>query len=764
MLSATGPYSGHLVKPSEASAKTAPRKIAWIQCVGSRDINRSGNSYCSAVCCMYAVKQALMAKEHSPAPLDCAVFYMDLRTQGKDFDRYHRKAIERGVRFIRSRVHSIAVGDERADIRLRYVAPDGTPLEEDFDMVVLSTGLQTTPEAAALAERLNVRLDAHRFVQTQTFAPLATSRPGIYACGAFTGPKDIPQSVMEASGAACAATQRLAAARHTRTRKIAYPKEMPVSGEPPRIGVFVCNCGINIGGVVDVPAVAAYAATLRQVCYVEENLFTCSQDTQDKMIQVIRDKRLNRVVIAACTPRTHEPLFQETLVNAGLNKYLLEMANIRNHDAWVHADRPAAATQKAKDLVRMAVAKAARLSPLDQKELPSQAAGLVVGGGIAGMTAALALARHGYPVHLVEKTGALGGNARRLYRTYKDEAVAGHLDKLIAEVSEEKNICVRLNTAVTRVDGFVGNFKTTIAGAAGEEVLTHGVAILATGASESRPQAYLYGEHPSVLTQLELDECFRRQDARLDRVQDAVFIQCVGSREPDRPYCSKVCCTHSLQLALELKARRPDANLYVLYRDIRTYGNREEIYRRARAEGVLFFQYDPERKPTVQPNGDRVQVVFEDPLLDRRFCVDADILCLAGGVEPRRNRELAQLFKVPLDQDGWLLEAHQKLRPVDFANDGVFVCGMAHYPKPIDESIAQAQAAAARALTILAKPSIRVGGIVADVRPERCSACGGCIDVCPFGACAAACPSEAITLRGFNHQQLYAQIKSAMAA
>jgi heterodisulfide reductase subunit A len=402
------------------------------------------------------------------------------------------------------------------------------------------------------------------------------------------------------------------------------------------------------------------------------------------------------------------------------------------------------------------------------------------------MTASLALAHHGYRVHLVEKTGALGGNARRIYRTYKGEAVADRLEKLIAAVFEKDRVRVHLNAVVTKVEGFVGNFQTTVAGEAEEKVVTHGVAILATGAAEYRPRAYLYGEHPAVMTQLELDERLQQNDSRLEQIREALFIQCVGSREPDRPYCSKVCCTHSLQLALELKARRPDVNVYVLYRDIRTYGNREEVYQRARKEGVLFFQYDPDRKPSVHANGDRVKVTFEDPLLDCRLCVDADLLCLAGGVESLWNRRLAQLFKVPLDQDGWLLEAHQKLRPVDFSNDGIFVCGMAHYPKPIDESIAQAQAAAARALTILAKDSIRVGGIVAHIQPDRCSACGGCVEVCPFsaidfnpgqtaaevnpalckgcGACAAACPSEAITLRGFNNQQLYAQIQSAMVA
>jgi len=790
LLSATGPYGGHLVRPSSVHPKTGegrpPEKIAWLQCVGSRDLNRCNLPYCSSVCCMFAVKQALMAKDHSAGPLDCAIFYMDLRTQGKDFDRYGDAARRAGVRFIRSRVHTILPVAGSADLSLRYMTEQGGIAEEAFDMVVLSTGLHITGQAVDLASRLGVRLDADHFTQTDAFHPVATSVPGIFACGAFTGPKDIPQSVVEAGAAACAATEKLAGARHSRTRSAAIPPERSLARQATRIGVFVCNCGINIGGVVRVAEVAAEARQLPGVAYVEENLFTCSQDTQESIARVIAQQNLNRIVVAACSPRTHEGLFQETLIKAGLNKYLLEMANIRNHDSWVHSDDPDAATAKAKDLVRMAVAKAGLLQPLQQIELPVNPNALVVGGGVAGLTAALALARQGYPVHLVEKAQTLGGHARNLHRIYKGEALEDFVRGLIQEVEHHGGITVHLGAHITRVDGFVGNFKTLVADGPSQVAIEHGVAILATGAQAYTPDAYLYGRHPAVMTHLEMDALFRNNDARLAAAQNVAFIQCVGSRDTERPYCSKVCCTHTLNSALALKAMDPDKNIYVLYRDIRAYGTRERLYQEARAKGILFFAYTPENPPSVAAQGPRVALTFEDPVLGRSLSVEADLLCLATAIVANRDHALAQLFKVTMDQDGWLQEAHQKLRPVEFAVDGVFLCGLAHYPKPVDESIAQAQAAAARALTILARKAIRVGGQVACVDADRCCGCQGCIEVCPYqamgfnavekkaevnaalckgcGACAATCPAEAVVLMGFDNRQIYAQIKGALAA
>lgn len=783
VLSATGPFQGRLGRPSDRERH--PSKIAWLQCVGSRDVNGCENGYCSSVCCMYAVKQAVIARDHSHDPLDCAIFYMDMRTQGKDFDKYREKAEKEGVRFIRSRVHSVDQVAGSNDLRLVYAAEDGVRQEETFDMVVLSTGLEIDRDVAALAGRLGVELDRDRFVRADPFHPVATSVPGVYACGAFTGPKDIPQSVMEASAAACAATEKLASARHSETREAAKAPETDVVGEDPRIGVFVCNCGINIGGVVNVPEVAAYARSLPQVAFVEENLFTCSQDTQDKMAEVIREKGLNRVVVAACTPRTHEGLFQETLISAGLNKYLLEMANIRNHDSWVHADDPAAATEKAKDLVRMAVAKSALLDPLQEMNLPVARAALVVGGGVAGMTAALSLARQGYPVHLVEREEELGGNALSLHKAHSGEDLPSYVKGLVEEVKAETGITLYTGASISRVEGFVGNFETEIELGKLKMKAEHGAAVLATGAAEHKPHEYLYGEHPSVMTQLELDRLFMADDPRIGRASAFAFIQCVGSREPERPYCSKVCCSHTLRSALAIKERNPEAQVYVFYRDLRAYGKKERFYREAREKGVVFFRYSRDQKPIAKSEGERIRLEFRDPVLDRRLAVEADILCLASAIVPHGDQSLARFFKAPVDEDGWLLEAHQKLRPVDFANDGVFLCGMAHYPKPIEESIAQAKAAASRAMTFLAKDRVTLSGAVSFIVPERCSGCGGCIGVCPYGAvaidpdrntaevnpalckgcgaCAAACPSEAPVLRGFSNRQLYAQIRSALA-
>ncbi|MCG6972520.1 MAG: FAD-dependent oxidoreductase [Desulfobacterales bacterium] len=783
ILSATGPFSGHLVRPSDHKE---PQKIGWLQCVGSRDLNRCDNAYCSSVCCMYAIKQTVIATEHSQNPLDCAVFYMDMRTHGKDFDKYYGNAEKQGVRFVRSRIHTISPVPGTDDVAVRYIEEDGTVKEEVFDMFVLSVGLEINQDIADLSKRIGIDLDEYRFTKTDSFHPVGTSVEGIYACGVFTGPKDIPQSVMEASASACAATEHLASARNTCTKILELPPERDVSSEPPKIGVFVCNCGINIGGVVKVPEVVQYAKTLPNVVYVEENLFSCSQDTQDKMSDIINQQGLNRVVVAACTPKTHEPLFQETLINAGLNKYLFEMANIRNHDSWVHANDPDAATEKAKDLIRMAVAKTNLLAPLKQTDLPVSHSALVIGGGIAGMTAAVSLAHQGYPVDLVEKSDALGGNALMLSKTAQNEDVGAFVEELIQTVNSEDRITLHTETTIGNVEGFVGNFKTELRNKEATQTIEHGVAVIATGAKEYKPVEYLYGKHDAVMTHLELDELFKKSDPRLDQTENVVFIQCVGSRDKERPYCSKVCCTHSVKSAIDFKKKNPNVNVAILYRDIRTYGKKEDLYRQAREAGVLFFSYSVDQKPEVTADGDHVVVEFTDRILNRKLAVKADILCLASAIESHWDHSMAQIFKVPLDSDGWLLEAHQKLRPVDFANDGIFLCGMAHYPKPIEESIAQAQAAAARAATVLALESIKVGGIVTDIRADLCSGCLGCINVCPYGAitfdaqkyvaevnaalckgcgaCAAVCPSEAPALMGFNNNQLYAQIKSALNA
>ena len=783
ILSASGPYGGHLVRPSD---KEEPEKIAWLQCIGSRDEHLGAQGYCSGVCCTYAIKEAMLAKEHAHGDLDTAIFYIDIRTFGKDFERYYNRAKdELGVRFVKSKITNIAPVDGTGKHLIRYVDGAGKRIEEAFDIVVLSVGLMATPEGTELAKKLGVELDHYSFASTSSFEPVASSNPGIYVCGAFQAPKDIPSSVIDSSAAAGVVGSRLSEARWSLTQTKEIPEEIDVRGDPPRVGVFVCRCGTNIAGIVDVPAVVEFAKTLPGVAYAQENMFSCSQDTQDMMTQVIKEHQLNRVVVAACTPKTHEPLFQETLTNGGVNKYLFEMANIRNQCSWVHKNNPEWATKKSKDMVRMAVAKAALLEPLTESDMAVTQSGLVVGGGVAGMEAAKNLSGQGYKTYLVEKAEVLGGQARHLHETWRGEDIQQYLTGLIDSVQSDPNIEVFLNSRIQMVDGFVGNFKTTILKDGTSSVLEHGVTLIASGASEFKTDQHLYGQDPRVVTGLELQQRFVDKDPALEQIKTAVFIQCVGSRIPERPYCSKVCCTQSIKSALKLKALEPEMDVVVLYRDLRPYGLREDLYREARSKGIVFVRYDADEALDVTTDAEDLKVTFADRVLGRQMEIRPDLLVLSSAIVPDKETPLAQYYKVPLNADGFFAEAHVKLRPVDFATDGVFVCGIAHAPKSIDESITQAQAAAARAVTILAMKNIKLGGIISQIIPELCSGCLGCVNVCPFGAitfdsekfvaevnpalckgcgaCSAACPSEAPALMGFDNNQLYAQINSALS-
>ncbi|UCG13308.1 MAG: FAD-dependent oxidoreductase [Deltaproteobacteria bacterium] len=778
ILSASGPFQGHMIRPSDHKE---PKKIAWIQCVGSRNVQHCDNGYCSAVCCMYAIKEAIVANEHSDEPLDTAIFFMDMRTYGKDFEKYYIRAQEDyGVRFIRSRIHSIDPADND-NLKLQYADDSGVINEEEFDMVVLSVGLQPSSDAVELAGRLDIELNHYNFAETTSFEPVKTSRDGVYVCGAFRDCKDIPISVMEASAAAAAAATPLKEARNTMTTIKELPAERSVVGEEPRVGVFVCNCGINIGGVADVPAVAEYAKTLPQVAYVSENLFTCSQDTQEKMREVIKENNLNRVVVAACSPRTHEPLFQETMREVGLNPYLFEMANIRDQNTWVHQQDKEAATGKAKDLLRMAVARASLLDPLQPVTLGLNKSGLVVGGGVAGMVASLTLAEQGFPVQLVEVTDQLGGNARKLRETWKGEDVGAYVEQLASRVEANKDITVHFNTKVSSNTGFVGNFETVLenVGDPGQKTtVQHGVTVLATGGRPFQPTEYLYGDDDRVFTHLDFDAQLKENGDVVRKADRAVFIQCVGSREPDRPYCSKVCCTHSVESAIKLKELNPETDVYILYRDIRTYSFREDLYKKARELGVFFIRYSLERKPQVSNGEGQLKIQVHDPILDREVVIPTDLLILAAAILPNEVAKVAESFKVSQNAEGFFLEAHAKLRPVDLGSDGLFLCGLAHYPKPIEESIAQAQAAAARAATILAKDIITLEAVKAVVEPDLCAVCLTCVRTCPYdvpyigeegaavidpagcrgcGACVAECPGKAISLQHFTDRQLIAK-------
>jgi heterodisulfide reductase subunit A len=736
---------------------------------------------------MYAAKQTVIAKEHSKSGLDTAVFFMDMRTYGKEFERYYMRCEkEKGVRFVRSRVHTIDPL-EGGDLRLRYANEEGELVEEIFDMVVLSVGLAPNDAAVRLANVMGVELNGHKFAKTRDLAPVATNRDGIYVCGVFQGPKDIPQSVMEASAAAASATKNLSEARGTLIRAKQLPPELDVSGQTPRVGVFVCNCGINIGGVADVPAVREYARTLPHVVHVEDNLFTCSQDTQDKMKEVIKEKGINRVVVASCSPRTHEPLFQETTREAGLNKYLFEMANIRDQNTWVHMNNPQKATDKAKDLVRMAVAKAAYIEPLHQVSLEVNHNGLVVGGGVAGMEAALGLADQGFQTYLVERSGLLGGNALWLRATWQGEKIQPYVAALVERVQTHPKIRLFLNSEVIETSGILGHFTSTIA-TGGTTMTTvtveHGATVLATGGKEYVPTEYEFGKHANILTHKQMDEAMTAGDGRIAAADTAVFIQCVGSRTAERPSCSRVCCTHSVKTAIALKEKKPEMNIFILYRDIRTYGFREDLYRKAREKGVIFIRFGLEAPPQVALNDGGLSVTVKDHILGRPIELNPDLLVLATAILPNENKDLFELFKVPINAEGFLVEAHAKLRPVDFASEGIFMAGLAHYPKSIDETIAQAQASVSRASTILSKDAIWVGGVTAIVEPDRCAVCCTCVRTCPYhvpyigqeghavidpagchgcGCCVSECPGKAITLKHFTDQQLIAKTAALFA-
>jgi len=784
LLSASGPYLGEIRRSSDHKH---PKRIAWIQCVGSREVDRN---YCSSVCCMYATKEAIIAKEHEP-DLDCTIFFIDMRAYGKGFDAYYERAKELGVRYIRCYPSSIKEVPGTKDLRITYQKDDGEITNEEFNMVVLSTGMRPPAEVQALAAKFGIELNKHGFADIQDVAPVETSKAGVYVCGPFAGPKDIPETVTEASAGAGKAMALLKERRGTLITRKEYPPEKDVAGQEPRIGVFVCHCGKNIGGFADVPSIVEYAKTLPNVVYAEDNLYTCSTDTQEKISELIAKHDLNRVVVASCSPRTHEPLFRDTCRQAGLNEYLFEMANIRDQCTWVHMNEPEKATRKSKDLVRMAVAKARLLEPLSKDTLKVNNEALVIGGGIAGMTAALNLADQGFKVHLVEKEQQLGGNARHIYHLLSGEDLQQKLAETIERVTSHPNISVHMESIVSAAEGSVGNFLSTIQQNGQKEQVSHGVVIIATGAGEYEPTEYLYGKHPGVITQRNLEQWIHEDNAELQKAKSIVMIQCVGSREEARPYCSRVCCSEAVKNATAIKARRPDAEVYVLYRDMRTYGLLEEYYRQARDKGVRFIRYQDDKKPQVTADNGRLRVMCEDPILNKTIQIDCDIIALAAAIVAQETVEdVGKLYKVPLNQDKFFLEAHMKLRPVDFATDGVFMCGLAHCPKSVQESIAQAGAAAARAATILSKDEIELEATISEVVDDNCDGCAYCIDPCPYnaltlieymyqgsikktverdgalckgcGVCQATCPKKGIFIRGFKLEQIGAMVTAAL--
>ncbi len=785
ILSPSGPYKGHIMRPYD---REEPQKIAWIHCVGMRGDREGLHPYCSNFCCMVALKQSIIAREHLGPELDMALFYMDMRTPRKDFEKYCVRIKDQGARLIRSRVHSVNPVGDSGDLEIRYVTEAGEVQEEIFNLVVLSVGGVMSPGNIELAKKLGVRLSHNRFMDTQCFQPVTTSRPGVFSCGFFNGPKDIPQSVMEGSAAAAAASRVLASVRGTLTQEKVFPPEKEVLDEPPRVGVFVCNCGLNIGGIVDVPEILEYAGTIPNVEYVQANLFTCSQDAQNLMMEKIHEHNLNRVVVAACSPSTHQPIFQDMLRNAGLNKYLFEMANIRNQCSWVHMKQPEAATEKCQDLIRMAVAKAQLLEPLEYIAVPVNKTALVVGGGVSGMTAALALADQGFAVHLAERKDRLGGNALKLHTTWRGGLVGPRLEDLIARVKNHPNITIHYRSIVVEVSGVVGNFKTTLSR---NQVIEHGTVILAIGGEPHRPEGrYLYQQNPHVLLSLDLDQEIAEESERLQKAQAVAFIQCVGSRTPERPYCSKVCCSHSVESALKLKEMNPDMEVYILFRDMCTYGEREMFYEEARNQGVIFLRYHQAEPPRVAEADGRIKIAVNDLILERPVELYVDLLTLATAIIPHHNAPLAELYKIPLNAEGFFTEAHAKIRPVDASTEGIFLTGLCHYPKPLQESVAESLATAARATTILSQDSLQLESIISRVIDENCDGCAYCVDDCSFkaitlieymfegkvkktveanaalckgcGSCMATCPKKGIEVAGFTLDQLDAQVEAAL--
>ncbi len=789
ILSATGPFAGHVLRPSDGKI---PRKVAFVQCVGSRD--QRSNIFCCSVGCMYSTKEAIIAGEHAPG-LKSTIFFMDMRAFGKEFDYYYKRAQdEYGITYIRSRVPSVSELPDKG-LRIRYESEDGQMKSEDFDLVVLAVGLTPSKGVYTLAKKLGVKLNEHGFAASSSFTPLQTNVPGIFVSGAVVSPKDIPDTVAQGSGAAALAAATVASERGRLAAPKQYPPEMDVSGQDPRIGVFVCHCGINIGGVVNVPDVMEYAKTLPNVVFADQNLYTCSDDTQKRIREKIKEHNLNRVIVASCTPRTHEPLFMDTCREAGLNPYLFEMANIRDQCSWVHMQLPKKATKKAKDLVRMAVAKARMHEPLQKGSLPMKQSAVVIGGGVAGITAALNLADQGFPVDLVEREPELGGNLRHIHFLFSDrDDPQATLRALVEKVGQHPKIKVHLGSDVKSIEGFIGNYKSVIMpvadiakeGAAGVTV-EHGVVVVATGANEHIPEQYHYGEHAGIITQRQLEETLAK--GRFS-AKNVVMIQCVGSRDDKHPYCCRIGCGQAVKNALRVKELSPSTNVYVLYKDIRTYGLNEEIYRKAGSAGVVFLRWDDQRKPEVTV-GKAIQVKIKDFLLGRDIVLPADALVLTAAVRPQDgNGRLSELLKVPLNRDGFFLEAHMKLRPVDFATEGVYLAGMAHSPKFLDESISQAYGAASRASTVLSKDTLDIEPTISKVVDEACDGCAYCVDPCPYkaitlveyqkdgvtkktvkvnealckgcGCCMATCPKKGIYIKRFKLDQLSAMVEAAL--
>ena len=786
-VSRSGPTEGLLLRPSD---NVAPKRIAWLQCIGSRD---QEHPYCSSICCMYATKEAVLAKQRVEG-VHCQIFMMDERAFNKEYNAYfHRSCEEYGVEYTRCRISDLWEDPTTHDLILHYPGEDGKMREERFDMVVLSVGVRPPAGAEELAEALGFDLNEYGFCQTDSFNPLETTQPGIYVCGAFASPKEIAETIIDAAGAAGDVMRmfhdQLGARPSSREYPFLsrgdFPPERDVSGEPPRVGVFMCRCSPSIEGVIDIERVLDRSRQYPGVVHAADVGYGCFPEGLAQIKSAIADHGLNRVVVAGCSLRTHESLFQYTVREAGLNAYLMEMTNIREHCAWVHSHQPEAATRKAMELVRMATARAKTLQPVHKSAVQATRRALVIGGGVAGMSAALAIADSGFDVTLVERSDALGGHLHDIHYVVEGYNPQRLLRDLVNRVRGHERIDVYIRTNVVRHTGHVGDYRSTLRGLDGsEEIVSHGVTIVATGGKEARGPKFFLGEHPKVMTQLALEEAITSRLDEIAELKDVVMIQCVRPEGAKYDYCSRICCTSTIKNAMRIKVANPDCRVTVLYKDIITYGFREQYYTEARRRGVLFVRYDDDSEPVVEClNGD-LRVTVQEPMLGRPMVIDPDLLVLSMAIEPSDGaEELARTLEVPLSEEGFFLEAHIKMRPMDFMEEGIFICGMAHYPKFIEETISHALAAAGRATTILTKEPFFVGGTVAVVDQEQCVGCLTCVRVCPFhipkvdperigvggivgaayiepalchgcGTCTSECPATAIQLLNYSDTQI----------
>ncbi len=774
MLSLTSPSHG---LPQRLSDGQTPKRIAFIQCVGSRDPSQ-GRGYCSSVCCMYATKQAILAEERAPES-EITLFYIDLRTFGKGYDRYLEQARKGyGINYQRSMVSAVKQEPRGKNLSLSYVAEDGRPREEEFDLVVLSTGFVPPPGAEELAQRVGIALNEYGFCQTTEFAPTETSRPGIFVAGAFAEPKDIAETVAEAASAAANAASLLGREAIKVKPPKEYPPEREVVDEEPRVGLFLCRCGEEIAQAVDLSQLRGFALGLGEVALVQEVDYACRPEGLQEIKEAITGEGLNRVVVAACTHRLYEEEMRGSLREAGLNPYLLERANLREECAWTHREPQA----KAKGLIEMAVAKARLLKPLHKPSVEAQPAVLVIGGGLAGMVASLRLADLGFPITLVEKERELGGNLRHIHYTLEGSNPQEFLRGLVQRVESHPGITLFKGAEVVEHQGLGGSFRSTLSLDGEEHMVEHGATIVATGGQEALPREYLYGQDPRVITQREL-EARIATGGGIEGTQSVIMIQCVGSREEGRFYCSRVCCSQAIKNAQRIKQAQPETAIFVLYRDMRTYGFKEEYYRRAREEGVIFIPYDRDRKPQVIP-GPALRVKVHDPILGRELHLEADLLVLSPGIVAGDNGRLAEVLNLSLDEDGFFQEANPKVAPLDSGRAGIFLCGLAQGPKSITESISQAEGAAMRATAFLAKGHLEGKVFLPTVNARLCSGCGLCVSLCPYdarrlneetrvaevieilcqgcGLCAMACPNGATQQNLYEMRQVMAVVDAAL--